>query len=613
MFKKVINFFIIFCIITTSLFAESYVIRTYDFDIPGKTQTWVIRNLLVPKTEERFSSREELTAALDSKKQLLDNKRVFKSVEYTVREEVIDDTVYVDVLYTIIDARTFLILPYPKYDSNYGLKLGLKYYENNVLGTLSNLYGVLNIVFEPWDFKDAEYSALFSLKDLLLGQTSLSLDFKGQFNPEQKTHEYKTGLSVNNIVLAPGYGLDFQIGVEDTGSDRKYSVGSKVSGLKLKDVSFTPAIAALIYEKEQSESYITPTLSTENIVFGNIRLDLNESVKFVDSSRFKVGEALHKTTLSFVGGALMNYGYISTVKYTLKDYNIELGNELSYKLSDVTTLYLYENIYWDLSKSYFSTYDTGIGISQVIRIGQYISITPTLKEFLTTSFNKGDIMPNFSRYYVISGSTSGNYVNWKGDFREGVSYSLSISEAWSQDFTVRRAKDTIRDRFEIEGFKILWGWLNPSMRIIVNYTNDVSKYGTINGSDEGILGEYLRGVRDKTITGDGRDSNMLIVLGNINIMSKFPLPSIMSKYMNAYLNLFVDYAFTKHGIDTAEANIARNYMGFGIEGIGILKEYPSYPVRLSLGFDAWKLSDYIKGVSSSHDFYEIYFGLDFFF
>jgi hypothetical protein len=80
-----------------------------------------------------------------------------------------------------------------------------------------------------------------------------------------------------------------------------------------------------------------------------------------------------------------------------------------------------------------------------------------------------------------------------------------------------------------------------------------------------------------------------------------------------YLNLFCDYAFTKHDTDDSKENGIRNYLGFGIETIGILKKYPEYPIRASVGFDGRKLYDYANGDSESRDFYEIYVGLDLFF
>ncbi len=86
----------------------------------------------------------------------------------------------------------------------------------------------------------------------------------------------------------------------------------------------------------------------------------------------------------------------------------------------------------------------------------------------------------------------------------------------------------------------------------------------------------------------------------------------MSSWVSTYANLFVDYAFTKHAANHDAGDI-KHYVGVGVEGIGILRDYPNYPIRLSIGLDARKLLHYIKGESTSKDFYEIYFGLGFFF
>ena len=151
------------------------------------------------------------------------------------------------------------------------------------------------------------------------------------------------------------------------------------------------------------------------------------------------------------------------------------------------------------------------------------------------------------------------------------------------------------------------------MRILGSYTNNIGSYGSATGTSSGDFGEYLRGVRNQTVIDDGRNRNLLSLIVNVNLMTVFPLPSFMSSWMDAYLNVFCDYAFTKHGVDTSDANIKRHYLGFGFEGIGVLKDYPSYPIRASLGFDARKLLHFLKKETTSRDFYEIYVGIDFFF
>lgn len=610
--KRILAIFLCLCIFALSVAASGYVIRSYSFDISGKTKDWVVRKLIVPSDEETFSSLEEAIAALDGKKQTLVNKRVFKGVAYTYTMTEEDDVTYLDVNYDIDDARTQLVLPYPKYDSNYGARIGLKYWNTNVLGTFSSLYGVVHATFMPWDFETTEYFTDIILTDLLIGQTSFSLSFTGNASQKAGVKDYSTDLSVKNIAFGGGYSMDINLGFGNSGSEFVYTGYSAFHGLKLSSVAFSPSVSMKFYEKSKGSSYITPSLGISGINIGSASIGLSESVKFSDSSAFKFTEYNHSASLSFSSGTFQKYGYSHSITYR-PESSLGFNNTLSYRLTDATTLYVYENLSWTGEDFFFSSFDTGVGISQRISIGEHITITPTLSEYVQTYFNKGDSTPNFQPFYTISASASGDYINWKGNFREGIMYSFSVSESWWQYYSSRGAKGTNIDKGEIQIHKVLGSWFNPSFRGIINYTNNVGGNGFLYGAGSGELGEYIRGVRNKTIRDDERDKNLITFVGNLNLMSVFPLPSFMSGWMDAYINVFADYVFTKHGAGTGEAEKARHYFGFGVEGIGILKEYPSYPVRASLGFDLRKLTQYIKGESAEKDFYEIYIGLDFFF
>ncbi|MGN1163930.1 MAG: hypothetical protein ACI4S4_03885, partial [Candidatus Ornithospirochaeta sp.] len=132
----------IIAVLSINVFAATYVISDYHFVIDGKTQKRVVRDLIVPDGEESFASEEELVAALDGKKQALRNKRLFKSVEYeyTLTEEV-DGVIKADVKYLIRDAKTFLFVPYPNYDSNKGTTINAKVRDKNLMGTFATLEG----------------------------------------------------------------------------------------------------------------------------------------------------------------------------------------------------------------------------------------------------------------------------------------------------------------------------------------------------------------------------------------------------------------------------------------------------------------------------------------
>ncbi len=612
MAKKLFSAVLIAFVFCLSLFAESYIIRSYDYDISGKTQKWVVENLIVPDGEEKFESWEEVESALNNKQQAIINKRVFKSVEYSYTVESIDDVGYVDVKFTIVDARTVLVLPYPKYDSNYGLRIGLKYWNSNVLGTFSSMSGTVHDTFELGNYEDtAKYFADFEIKNLLIGKTSISAEVTGNATQKDGVADYNASLSVSNIVIGK-YSMNLGLGFKNNGSEFIYNASSSFAGLSIGSVGFGPSISAQIYEKSKGSSYIQPALSTSGIKIGIVNLSFYDYVKFMNSEKFDVNHYYHSMSMSFSEGKLSSYGYSHSFTYYPKS-SLGFANTVSYRLSDATTLYFYENLNFSGEDFFFSSFDTGVGISKTIYIGSHISVTPTLSQYLTTARNRDNDDLSFQPFYCVSASSSGNYINWRGNFREGVSYSFSVSESWYQNYVSRTPRGSYSDKAEIQVHKIFGSWFNPSIRILGSYTNDIWSYGSVTGSGSGDFGEYLRGVRNQTVIDDGRNRNLLSLVVNVNLMTVFPLPTFMSSWLDAYLNIFCDYAFTKHGVDTSDANVKRHYLSFGFEGLAVLKEYPSYPVRASLGFDARKLLEYIKGESESRDFYELYVGLDFFF
>lgn len=285
-------------------------------------------------------------------------------------------------------------------------------------------------------------------------------------------------------------------------------------------------------------------------------------------------------------------------------YSFVDNNTLSYRLSDTTTLLFLSELY--LSKEgELQIIDNGVGVSQKMKITERFSITPTAKQYLRYDFNS----ELFSRYYTLSAAASGDYVNWVGNFRKGYSYNISLSESWWQSYTSRIAKSgAVRDHAEVSIYSIPASWLNTSARVLVNYANNGNyQYVTYSKSTE--FGEYLRGVRNKTL--EDYKQNVFASVINLNVTSKFPMPS-MFDWVDCYANVFFDYANIKHKVGK---EIAKNFYGIGIEGIGILKEYPSYPIRVSLGFDLERLIERFKRENdrSFTETYEIYIGMGFFF
>lgn len=599
--KRFCFFFLILVVAVCSLFAEHFIIENYVFDISGKTKESVIRSLVVPSRREEFSSKEELVNALNNKVQALDNKRVFKSVTYTLTERVDGENVYVTVNFDIDDAHTFLIIPYPKYDTNVGTILGVKVFDTNLLGTFSDFTATVRAIFPPESFGSPEYDAKFDLTGLKLGAANLSTSFVGYTN----TKEFKYSLSVNSIPIWK-YSLNTSFSIQRESNLNKYSFSSSLNNISLGSIGITPSISLLIHDNK-TDSYLTPSLSISNIVIDKTKINFSDSVKFVEKSSDGVkfnwtpSEMNHNTSLSFSGSP---FSVSNSLKYTVDDA-YDINTTMQYVLTPSSTILVMENIKLKKDNS-LRRYDTGVGLSQQINIGPHISIRPTLSEFLRTEKKEGVSDLFFYRYYVLSASSSGNYINWIGNFRDGVSYSISISESWMQEYNTRKINPDVGvyDHLEFTAHKLFGSWFNPSFRIVVNYTNNTTDKGNITGGSGTAFGEYLRGIRN--VTTDGYNNNLVGIVANLNLMTKFPLPSFFS-FADAYFNAFFDY-----GIAKPDGRDAKNFYGFGIEGIGILKSYPSYPVRVSLGFDLEKVIKFMNK-EGGRDFYEIYIGLGFFF
>ncbi|PIE04233.1 MAG: hypothetical protein CSA76_05220 [Spirochaetales bacterium] len=136
-----IMFFPLCFVYGNSQTAQPCVLQSIEYRVDGTTKDSALRALALVKEGDEFVSLEALIKVLDDQKQSLMNRRVFKSVEYElVPGSLTEGKQYYTAVFTIVDAVSFYAIPYPKYDSNTGLRLGVKNYWNNFLGTLTDLY-----------------------------------------------------------------------------------------------------------------------------------------------------------------------------------------------------------------------------------------------------------------------------------------------------------------------------------------------------------------------------------------------------------------------------------------------------------------------------------------
>ena len=593
--------FIVFVLFSLSLYAGSIKVSGYNIEIIGKTKEEVVRNLIVPEEVEYFDSEDDLLSALNDKRQVLENKRVFTSVSYEY--EIIDSEAY--VRFEIIDAKSFLIIPFPKYDSNYGLKLGAKMWNRNLFGTLTSLDGTLFVTIKDWNWSRPEIYGNVSLGNLRIGSTKLSLELEAEGSVGETLSDYSLYMDVSNIPLFLNSWLDvtYSLSSVDSG-DVKNNIFLSLGGIKLNKVEVTPSFKSVFYKNEANKNYLLPSISVKAIELGGVGLEFNETIKISTKeyeNSYSPEYLLHEDTISFNGGMLKDFSLSNTVKYKFKN-GYDFLNEIKYNLNSVFSLHVAEDIYMSGDGS-IRHFDSGVGVGESIKLGKNFELSSKLLAYIR-SYANGDYTP----LYTLDVSLKGANIKWIGNYREGVSANISIKEAWeikSGDIKADFEKNGLYDHMEVSLFKLLGEWFNPSARVLVNsyLRNDPDEDNSFIWGSSGTLGDELRGIRNDSVS----DSNLLAIVANFNLLSYFPMPSIFS-FVDCYANVFFDYGLVKNSV----SSLIKQYYGVGVEGIGILKSYPSYPIRVSLGFDVSKLMKWIED-RESMDFYEIYLGMGFLF
>ena len=137
-----------------------YKIDTVNYDAQGVTKESALSRNVEIEEGKKFESREDLEAYILDIKQKLINARLFETaeVEYTLAGEADEDgDIPVAINVVTVDSRHFLLLPYPKYDSNEGFELKLKFKDANFLGTMSEMEADAFFRFEQKDGQENDF------------------------------------------------------------------------------------------------------------------------------------------------------------------------------------------------------------------------------------------------------------------------------------------------------------------------------------------------------------------------------------------------------------------------------------------------------------------------
>ncbi len=191
--KYIFTYLLIF--LSSMLMAqETHILGRYEFDIDGKTRESALLKEMDLKEGTEFESLEDLQYAVSRQEQDLVNLRVFNAVSLTLNEGTREgDTVIHSVLLKSEDSWTIYPIPYPKYSSNDGFRLGIKTFYDNAFGSLNNLFLGMSVTFNQDkyydEFRITEWSINPQLNEVKIGNLEYDFSFTQQYSISEKKDE----------------------------------------------------------------------------------------------------------------------------------------------------------------------------------------------------------------------------------------------------------------------------------------------------------------------------------------------------------------------------------------------------------------------------------------
>jgi hypothetical protein len=142
-----------------------FIINSFNYNVIGRTLPFVLNNKTELKKGEEITGKTNLLKFIKDKGQILTNERVLKDnvrIEYTIGEATEDGKYPVDMEIYVEDTWNIIALPYPKFDSNYGLNITIKARDYNFFGTMQPLRVDLGYKYKYNEDKNT-YQSYFSL------------------------------------------------------------------------------------------------------------------------------------------------------------------------------------------------------------------------------------------------------------------------------------------------------------------------------------------------------------------------------------------------------------------------------------------------------------------
>ncbi|HAF85018.1 MAG TPA: hypothetical protein DCG32_01325 [Sphaerochaeta sp.] len=522
--------------LVTSDQVNSYVIKGYEFSVQGKTKDFALRSVVVPPDGDPiFLSEEAMVEALAAKKQLLVNKRIFTKVEFTYAlDSYSKGTAYYIATFYVEDASTFLTIPYPKFDNDtIGLRLGVKMYDKNLLGSFSDLYISGNISQgdggrNGWDNRQDAFE--MKISSLPMGKSFLDISFNyEQTKGSPNAGTFNFSFDWNNLEIKGSKLSIAPWGKFNPASDfsswnpDEYGVAWRLGPFKQNESTFSLYNQVKRYE-DLKKIYTLTYLDQHELTFFSHPISFRISTE----SDAVIGSEV----LSYMNvGATLGTGFSLPLGLT---WSSSVGAILHYNLTDIPVPYS----------------------------------------------------------YLLSNTLSKSNVNWQGNFRKGVQFSLDyITDLYPQD-EYWKSKSTWYVATNLSWFPLATERFNPSVQFRGFVADEKKRAHFENSTIADYMRGYLTNTLEKLDLGAAREYGAVI---NLNLTTKF----INFGFAKSYASPFIDIALFQN-VDNPDKPIIIS--SAGLDGWAILNKFPSYPVRASLGFN---LQDVRKAIDNEKDIIDI--------
>ncbi len=602
------------------VFASTYTISGYRFQINGKTKEETVRDLIVSKTVEQYSSEAQVKDALEEKRHILINSRLFFEDEIFYHYDIEHsggDNYNVFVSYVVTDAKSTLLLPYPQYDSNTGLVLGLRYKDKNFMGLGKELSVVFDAVQNDNSFEKGEYYLEIPVEAFRIGDINFSGDLEANLNLDNKTEDYfafklaESNLKLGSVSVPAHIYADYNY---YTNKFREFGYGVAVNDISLgKEVKLDLSNNMLLSWKAVTDSYLNAQATIRNIKIGNSVL-ANRTLMHFENKIGSLDDGLEKDCLNDVislkfTGDLSKWSLGSLLSYNF-DYDPKLGDffetdsVINHKFSSVCSgvIGMHTKRY---EKGGLYSVDPYEGIIVRSSIAKKIPFVLSFEGHNEIILDDDEVDFYFSTELL---SDFGN-INYIDNFRKGTKYSIySLFDyhPWKDEGS---AKTDYKFKINFTSFPFALSWLNPSVRITL-LASSKSTYWEDNSGwrlEEDDVQALFRGIlTESRYVKQAYRSSKLVAAMNLNLISSM---FIFEDFGKTYLNLFMDTGI----IRAKNIDNNRDYKwltGAGVEVVAIMDSHPSYPIRISFGVDVDSFKDkFIHEKKDAELKYEIFVGL----